>query len=265
MERLLLPYRAAKNLVFSGEQLFLNTSGLILRESKYKDSDKILTILCGAEGKFTASARRVLRTKSRLGPAIQLFSFSEFVLFGNKGRWTINEARTIEEFRGLRNDISSLALAAYFADLLELVSDEDMPNPNILRLALNSFYALSNKLYDRELIKAVFELRLASYAGYMPNLVECAECGKNIDEYFYFRPELGDIVCKGCRGEYGIKITYDVLSAMRYIVTAEARRIFSFKISEEGLRQLSGITENYILLCFERQLKSLDYYRKIIK
>lgn len=245
--------------------MFLHTSGLILRESKYKDSDKILTLLCGAEGKLTASARRVLRTKSKIGPAIQLFSFSEFVLFGNKGRWTINEARTIEEFRGLRNDISSLALAAYFADLLELVSDEDMPNPNILRLALNSFYALSNKIYDRELIKAVFELKLASYAGYMPDLTGCADCGKEKDEHFYFRPDLGDILCKSCRGEYGIKINFDVLSAMRYIVAADAKRIFSFKISEESLKQLSSIAENYILLCFERQLKSLDYYRKIIK
>ncbi len=245
--------------------MFLHTSGLILRETKYRDSDKILTLLCGAEGKLTASARRVLQTKSKLGPAIQLFSFSEFVLFGNKGRWTINEARTIEEFRGLRNDISSLALAAYFADLLELVSDEDIPNPNILRLALNSFYALSNKLYDRELIKAVFELRLASYAGYMPDFTGCSECGKEKGDYFYFRPDLGDIVCQNCRGEYGIKIAHDVLSALRYIVSAGAKRIFSFKISDEGLKQLSGITENYILICFERQLKSLEYYRKIIK
>lgn len=245
--------------------MFLHTSGLILRETKYRDSDKILTLLCGAEGKLTASARRVLQTKSKLGPAIQLFSFSEFVLFGNKGRWTINEARTIEEFRGLRNDISSLALAAYFADLLELVSDEDIPNPNILRLALNSFYALSNKLYDRELIKAVFELRLASYAGYMSDFTGCSECGKEKGDYFYFRPDLGDIVCQNCRGEYGIKIAHDVLSALRYIVSAGAKRIFSFKISDEGLKQLSGITENYILICFERQLKSLEYYRKIIK
>ena len=245
--------------------MFLHTSGLILRETKYRDSDKILTLLCGAEGKLTASARRVLQTKSKLGPAIQLFSFSEFVLFRNKGRWTINEARTIEEFRGLRNDISSLALAAYFADLLELVSDEDIPNPNILRLALNSFYALSNKLYDRELIKAVFELRLASYAGYMPDFTGCSECGKEKGDYFYFRPDLGDIVCQNCRGEYGIKIAHDVLSALRYIVSAGAKRIFSFKISDEGLKQLSGITENYILICFERQLKSLEYYRKIIK
>lgn len=245
--------------------MFLHTSGLILRETKYRDSDKILTLLCGAEGKLTASARRVLQTKSKLGPAIQLFSFSEFVLFGNKGRWTINEARTIEEFRGLRNDISSLALAAYFADLLELVSDEDIPNPNILRLALNSFYALSNKLYDRELIKAVFELRLASYAGYMPDFTGCSECGKEDGKYFYFRPDLGDIVCQNCRGEYGIKIARDVLSALRYIVSAGAKRIFSFKISDEGLKQLSGITENYVLICFEKQLKSLEYYRKIIK
>jgi DNA repair protein RecO (recombination protein O) len=108
-------------------------------------------------------------------------------------------------------------------------------------------------------------LRLASYAGYMPDFTGCSECGKEKGDYFYFRPDLGDIVCQNCRGEYGIKIAYDVLSALRYIVSAGAKRIFSFKISDEGLKQLSGITENYILICFERQLKSLEYYRKIIK
>lgn len=243
--------------------LFLKTSGLILRESKYKDSDKILTILCDTEGKLTASARRALSLKSRLGPALQLFSFSELVLFGNKGRWTINEARTIEEFRGLRSDISALALAAYFADLLELVSDEDMPNPNILRLALNSFYAISNNMYEQELVKTAFELRLSSYAGYMPDLKGCAVCGKEAGRNFFFRPQLGDLICGNCKGEYGLRISSGVLNAMRYVVSAGAKKIFSFKISPEDLKQLSGITEKYISVCFERQFKSLDYYRKI--
>ena len=245
--------------------MFLNTSGLVLRETKYKDSDKILTLLCESEGKITASARRTLQTNSKLGSAIQLFSFSEFVLFGNKGRWSINEARTIEEFRGLRNEISSLALAAYFAELLELASDEDMPNPSILRLALNSFYALSNNIFNKKLIKAAFELRLVSYAGYMPSVCGCSACGKEKDNYFYFRPDFGDIVCKNCMGKYGIKISYDVLNAMRYIVNSDSKRIFSFKISDKGLKQLSELSESYVLFCFEKQIKSLEYYRKIIK
>ena len=40
--------------------MFHTTRGLILREAKYKESDKILTILTETEGKITAKARGCL-------------------------------------------------------------------------------------------------------------------------------------------------------------------------------------------------------------
>ena len=101
--------------------MYHTTRGLILREAKYKESDKILTILTETEGKISAKARGVARTRSKLAAATQLLCFSELTLFGNKGLWTINEATTVEQFRGLRGDIELLALGSYIAELLEAV------------------------------------------------------------------------------------------------------------------------------------------------
>ena len=94
--------------------MYHTTRGLILREAKYKESDKILTILTETEGKITAKARGVARTRSKLAAATQLLCFSELTLFGHKGYWTINEAVTVEQFRGLRGDIELLALGSYY-------------------------------------------------------------------------------------------------------------------------------------------------------
>lgn len=52
--------------------MYHTTRGLILREAKYKESDKILTILTETEGKITAKARGVARTRSKLAAATQL-------------------------------------------------------------------------------------------------------------------------------------------------------------------------------------------------
>ena len=67
--------------------MYHTTRGLILREAKYKESDKILTILTETEGKITAKARGVARTRSKLAAATQLLCFSELTLFGHKGYW----------------------------------------------------------------------------------------------------------------------------------------------------------------------------------
>ena len=107
--------------------MFLTTKALVLREVKYKEADKILTVLTEREGKLTVKARGALRKGCKYGAAAQALCFSEMTLFGNAGKWSINEAETIEQFLELRSDISALALASYFAELLEAVSDEDSP------------------------------------------------------------------------------------------------------------------------------------------
>ena len=92
--------------------------GLILRETAYKESSKILTILTAKNGKLTATARGALRRNSKLAAVTQLLAFSEMTLFLNRDRWTLTEARSIEQFIGLRSDVLLLSLASYFAELV---------------------------------------------------------------------------------------------------------------------------------------------------
>ena len=157
--------------------MFLTTRGLVLREVRYKESDKILTVLTQHEGKVTVRARGALRKGSRITAATQLLTYSDMTIFENRGRRTLNEASTVEEFLGLRADLGAFALGSYFAELLETVSAEEYPDPPVLQLGLNSLYALSRALCPPEQIKAVFELRLMCLAGYEPDLSCCAQCG----------------------------------------------------------------------------------------
>ena len=134
--------------------MFLTTRGLVLREVRYKESDKILTVLTQHEGKITVRARGALRKGSRITAATQLLTYSDMTIFENRGRRTLNEASTVEEFLGLRADLGAFALGSYFAELLETVSAEEYPDPPVLQLGLNSLYALSRALCPPEQIKA---------------------------------------------------------------------------------------------------------------
>ena len=116
--------------------MFLTTRGLVLREVRYKESDKILTVLTQHEGKVTVRARGALRKGSRITAATQLLTYSDMTIFENRGRRTLNEASTVEEFLGLRADLGAFALGSYFAELLETVSAEEYPDPPVLQLGL---------------------------------------------------------------------------------------------------------------------------------
>lgn len=242
--------------------MYLTTRGLILREVRYKEADRILTILTENEGKVTAKARAAARSSSKLAAATQLLSFSELTLFGNRGRYTVDEAATVEQFRGLREDIVRLALGSYIAELLEAVSDEDCPEPELLQLGLNSLYALSEGLCPIEQVKAAFELRLMCLSGYKPELNACAVCGKTEMDGGSLVPEHGELYCPDCR-RGGLSIDAAVLDAMRYIVSAEPKRLFSFRMDEAGLKRLGRVCEAYALYELDRPFGSLDYYKKL--
>ena len=180
--------------------MYIKTQGLVLREAPYKESSRILTVLTSTEGKITVNARGAKRRGSKIAGAAQLLSFSELTLFHDRGRYTLTESHPIELFEALREDVALLSLGVYFAELLEAVSDEDIPNPELLSLGLNALYALCRRKNDPELIKAAFELRTACLAGFEPMLDACCVCGREDPETPAFDLTGGVIRCLGCAG-----------------------------------------------------------------
>lgn len=246
--------------------MFLTTKGLVLREAKYKEADKILTVLTESEGKLTVSARGVMRKGSRLSAASQHLTYSEMTLFGNKGRWSLNEAETLEQFIGLRQDIGILALGDYFAELLEALSDEDSPNPQMLRLGLNALYALSRGKYPPEHIKAVFEMRLMCLAGYEPFLDGCGVCGAGAAEDMLFSLGGGMLHCRTCRdGHTGASLPLcpDSVSALRYIAWSDPKKIFAFSLSGDAAKRLYDVCEGYVSAQLERGFSALEYWKTV--
>lgn len=154
------------------------TQGLVLRETNYKEADKILTVLTAEGGKRTVKARACRRKGSPLAAAAQLLTWSDMTLFEYRDYYTLNEASTREEFRGLRNDLEKLALGSYFAEVTEAVAEEGVPQPTLLSLILNCLYALDKWDKPPALVKAAFELRALCAAGYEPcwTPAQCAVC-----------------------------------------------------------------------------------------
>ena len=70
--------------------------GLVLKETRYKESDRILTILTPELGVISASAQSSLRLKNKLFSACGLFCYSEFVLLPGRNMYTIREAEVFE-------------------------------------------------------------------------------------------------------------------------------------------------------------------------
>ena len=247
--------------------MYVTTHALVLRCADYKESSRMLTLLTESEGKLSVSAKGVRRKNSRLAAAAQPYAYSEVTLGGSAGRWYLAEGNAVELFPGISSDLERLALAAYFAELLEAVCREEFAEPELLRLALNTFFALSQGKKSPGLIKAAFELRLMCALGYAPQLERCAVCGEREPEEPAFALDGDGLVCRACAAGSAlphVRLCPASLAAARYIEEAGAKKLFSFSLGEQALSRLSAASEKYVLRQLERDFGSLDYYRKIV-
>ena len=245
--------------------MYLTIQAIVLRVTDYNDRDALLTVLSRSHGKLTVKARGLRRKNSPLIAPCQLLAYGEFTLFEYKGQYTINEAHSLELFQGLRRDLPKLSLGTYFAQVADVLSQEDMPNPELQSLLLNCLFALSKLNESEWKVKAVFELRAASLAGYMPDLFGCHICGSQTPDKFDISE--GMLECTRCRnlgGGIRMPVTPGVLEAMRYICLCEPKKLLAFNIGHENLEKLCNLTEAYLTTQLERGFTTLDFYKSLL-
>ncbi|MBO5060178.1 MAG: DNA repair protein RecO [Clostridia bacterium] len=237
------------------------TRGIITRRADYGESNCMLTILTENLGVISACAYGVRSRRSKMKAGTQLLCCGDFVLSRkNSEIYRVDAVEIVDAFYPVCEDIVKLSLANYLCELSrEMYGDGD---ERILTLLLNTLYALAYKDENPVLAKAVFEVKLAQYAGYEPCMDSCIGCGEKEDlSAFDFS---GGVKCSSCRESADINISDGVYRSIRYILEAEERKIFSFTVSEEIKKDLSLLAEGYILNKSERTYKSLDYFKKML-
>ncbi len=242
----------------------IKTMGLIIRTNDYGEANRILTVFTEAFGVVSANIYGAKSLKKGLAAASGLFVFGDMVLNSSKGRYRIEEIKLREGFFPLCEDIKKLSLASYFADLAHTAVGDGNPDDAVLRLLLNSLYAICYNGIDLEMARTVFELRLAAVGGYLPECEHCIACGStDISEGCYFDTVRGGVLCDKCRTIDSKKISEAVRRAIYYILHAEDKRIFAFTATKEVLATLAGLSEQYISQHLDKRFKTLEYYKKI--
>lgn len=247
--------------------MLITTEGIVIRERYVGENDKYIDILTKSYGIIEASVKGAKKLTSKNGSATQLFSYSKFCFNQSKNKYIVNSTEIIKSFYNIRLDLQKLALASYFADLLKFSVVSEEPSETVLRLFLNTLFFLCKDTHSLNLLKSIFELRLMTEIGLMPDLVACNICKKYEDEEMYFFVNEGNFLCKncfiGCENEDIIKINKIDLHVLRYIIFSEYDKLFNFKINDSVQKKLSKITEKYVLSHMNRNFKTLDFYKSL--
>ncbi len=245
----------------------IKTSGIVLKTTRYGETSLIVTLLTRDFGKVSAIANNARSNRSRMLAGLQLFAYSELVMYKAKsknGLYHLDEMNVLESFDGIRLSLDKTAYASYFAEVAIGSVGEDAPDEEFLALLLNSLFALDNELSEPEKIKTVFEWRTAAALGYSPQLEKCGSCGCD-NSVFGISLADGFVVCEDCaKGKDGVaKLSAGMLKVIDYISKADSKKIFSFDANKKTVEYLSRVSEAYIATQLDREFKTLGYLKKV--
>ena len=256
--------------------MLFEVKGLVVKTVDLKETDRLITIYTEEAGLITALAKGARSLKSRKMSATLQFCDRSFVLYERADKLWVKEACLIESFFDIRSTIEGLALAGYIAEVVADVGTADA-EPDLLRLALNSLYAVSVGKYSLSKIKGAFEIRTSAILGFMPDVINCHSCGRK-DGEFFFDIMAGALECTACHRLSEKKhitlteeheshilciLTEGAKTALGYCIYCPLEKLFSFNISDEDMHLFTRATEEYILNHLERGFKSLDFYNEV--
>lgn len=176
---------------------------LVLRVIDFSETSAVVTLFTREFGKISGLAKGARRPKGPFESALDLLSRVRLVFLRKTSDALdlLTEAKLEKRFRTGGRDLSCLYGAYYVAELLNELTHDGDPHPELFDLAVDTLERLSAGETSTGFAVLRFELTALRMLGHLPSLRECVECGKPIvgDRRTAFGLASGGVLCEGCR------------------------------------------------------------------
>lgn len=203
-------------------------TGMVIFTAPVNDYDRRIIILTKERGKITVFAKGARRQGSRMLAATNPFCFGNFKLYEGKTAYNLIEANISYYFEELRSDFSGAYLGMYFLEFADYYSRENNDEVELLKLLYQTIRAVIKESIDNRLIKVVYEMKIMVINGEFPGIPKDRPTSK------------------------AAAYTID------FITRTPVEKLYTFKVSDEVLEELSSISDMYRNKYIDKHFKSLD-------
>ncbi len=209
-------------------QEFIFVTGIVIKTIPIGDFDRRITILTKEFGKINCFAKGARKPNSRFLASTNPFSFGVFKLYAGKNSYNLLETNITHYFEELRGLYEEAYYAMYFLEVADHFTRENNDEREMLKLLFQSIRALTCKGLSKELVQAIFEIRVLVAQGEFPGVPE------------------------------KMKLLDGTMQAVWYIESSSIEKLFTFQVSDVVLSELSNLGVYYRKHFYAREFKSIQ-------
>ena len=243
------------------------TPAIVLRSTPYGESDLIVTLYTMDFGKIKGIAKGAKRSRKRFANTLEICSYVQVTFFEKETRDLVrlNHCDLIRPFARLREDITKLAWASYFIELVNEMTAERIKNKPLFELLI-FFLNLVDQGMLKEEIQRIFEVRLLSYLGYQPLLDHCTRCQKRFSgEKFFFGIREGGVLCPSCTANLPglVPISLGTIKTLQLTQSLPLEKVVRVSFSPQSLKESRAVLSTFLHQYLGKELKSKKFFEQI--
>ena len=210
----------------------LKTRGIVLTETPYSETSKILNVLTEDYGLIGIISKGCKNLKNKLRGVSNKMNYCEYSLnYKENGLSTLIEGTTINSFKNIYVDMKKAMYSFYLIDLVSQVLKENN-NKAIFNLLVPALTKINDGL-SPELISNIIEIKLLDYLGVSLNLEECSNCG-NKNDLITIDMASGGVICKNCYQD-GYIMNNKALRLMQILKKVDINKLESLEITDDEI------------------------------
>lgn len=226
-------------------------TALVLRLVEFSETSLVVTLFTREFGKIRGLAKGARRLKGPFESALDLLAVCRIVFLrkSSEALDLLTEAKLQRRFRPAGRDLASLYAGYYVAELLNELTDDYDPHPELFDLADETLVALSAGESVANWVLR-FELGTLRLLGHLPSLDVCAECGGEVamSGRVAFGQLHGGVLCPRCRAgkPQVVSVNAGVLRVMAQLADAQSRTWRRMEVDPRSRGELRGVLNHYL-------------------
>ena len=234
--------------------------GIILSETNYSESSKILNVLTKEYGLIGIMSKGSRNLKSKLRGVSRKLIYGTFhIYYKENGLSTLIGVDVKNSFNEILKDLEKISYASYIIDLvLQVVKQND--DNEIYELLVSTLLKIEEGLSPLVLTN-ILELKLLDYLGVSPIIDSCSICGSTTD-IITLSSDKGGYVCRNCYTDEGI-VSEKVIKLIRMFYYVDIKNITKLDISIENIKEINRFLDDYYDRYTGIYLKSKSFLKKI--
>jgi len=236
--------------------------GIILSETPYKESSKILQVYTKKYGLIGMIAKGAKSIKSPLRSLTNRYTYAYFYIYYKENKLSLlTQVDLIDSFNNIRSDIELISYMSYLCDLTYQVLKENETS-SIFDILINGLKKIDKNL-DPLIITNIIELKYLDYLGVSLNLDSCIRCNSK-DSIVTIDGDVGGYICKNCLKDEEV-VNPKTIKMIRMYYYVDISSITNIKISQNTKREINTFLNNYYDRYTGLYLKSKEFLNNIIQ